>query len=292
MASEKKFYAAKKSDDEKSVWFHYMRDATGNLAQCIKCYKEIKTVGGSTKGLHTHLKTIHKIDMLKRPTDDGDESSAAPAPEKSTKKSRVTISSFFVPKNDKSLAATVARLVAVDGLSFNVICTSIDIRAGLLATGHQSIPTSPNAIKMLVVDYAKKLRSSVKSEITTAKNAGQRFSLTFDEWSSLRNRRYMNINVHSNNGKFWSLGLTRVDGSMPATKCIELVETRLSMFGLCLETDIVSIVTDGASVMTKVGKLVADKGPAQQLCFAHGLQLAVLDVLYPQRKHSNDGVFI
>ena len=63
---------------------------------------------------------------------------------------------------------------------------------------------------------------------------------------------------------------------MPSTKCIELVEKRLSMFGLCLETDIVSIVTDGASVMTKVGKqIVADTGPAQQLCFAHGLQLAV-----------------
>ena len=63
---------------------------------------------------------------------------------------------------------------------------------------------------------------------------------------------------------------------MPSTKCIELVEKRLSMFDLCLETDIVSIVTDGASVMTKVGKqIVADTGPAQQLCFAHGLQLAV-----------------
>jgi|GWRWMinimDraft_12_1066020.scaffolds.fasta_scaffold02566_2 HSP20 family molecular chaperone IbpA len=277
MASEKKFYAGKKSDDEKSVWFHYMRDATGNLAQCKKCNKEIKTVGGSTKGLHTHLQTIHKIDLLKRPTGDGESSNE---PVKPSKKSRVTISSFFVPKNDKSLAATVARLVAVDGLSFNVICTSVDIRAGLLAMGHQSIPTSPNTIKTFVVDYAKKLRFSVKNEIEAARDAGKRFSLTFDEWSSLRNRRYMNINVHSNNGKFWSLGLTRVEGSMPATKCIELVQKRLSLFGLCLETDIVGIVTDGASVMTKVGKLLAATGPAQQLCFAHGLQLAVLDVLY------------
>ena len=74
---------------------------------------------------------------------------------------------------------------------------------------------------------------------------------------------------------------------MPSTKCIELVEKRLSMFCLCLETDIVSIVTDGASVMTKVLKLVADTGPAQQLCFAHGLQLAVLDVLYAHGKRSN-----
>jgi len=77
---------------------------------------------------------------------------------------------------------------------------------------------------------------------------------------------------------------------MPATKCIELVQKRLSMFGLCLETDFVGIVTDGASVMTKVGKLLAATGPAQQLCFAHGLQLAVLDVLYShgQRSHGKE----
>jgi BED zinc finger len=68
MASEKKLYAAKESDDEKSVWFYFMRDAAGDVAQCQKCNKEIKTVGGSTKGLHTRLQTIHKVDMLKRPT--------------------------------------------------------------------------------------------------------------------------------------------------------------------------------------------------------------------------------
>jgi len=39
-----------------------------------------------------------------------------------------------------------------------------------------------------------------------------------------------------------------------------------------LSENIVCICTDGASVMAKVGKLIkAD----QQLCFAHGIQLAV-----------------
>jgi len=67
---------------------------------------------------------------------------------------------------------------------------------------------------------------------------------------------------------------------MPADRCVELVDEKLAEFGLSLERDIVSICTDGASVMKKVGKLVAAQ---QQLCYAHGVQLAVLDVLYSRR---------
>jgi len=47
-----------------------------------------------------------------------------------------------------------------------------------------------------------------------------------------------------------------------------------------LSSDIVGICTDGASVMTKVGKVVEAK---HQLCYAHGVQLAILDVLYHRK---------
>jgi len=40
------------------------------------------------------------------------------------------------------------------------------------------------------------------------------------------------------------------------------------------------VFKDGASVMKKVGKLVAAE---PQLCYAYGVQLAVLDVLYNRR---------
>lgn len=76
------------------------------------------------------------------------------------------------------------------------------------------------------------------------------------------------------------MGLVRISGSMPAQKCIQLLDEKLKEHGLNLNTDIVSIMTDGASVMTKVGKLLSVH---QQLCMAHGIQLAVIDVLY---KHS------
>jgi hypothetical protein len=90
----------------------------------------------------------------------------------------------------------------------------------------------------------------------------------------------MNVNVHGKAATIWNLGLVRVHGSMPAEKCVELLEKKLSAFGLSLKDDIVAICTDGASVMTKVGKLITSE---QQLCYAHGIQLAVIDVLYRKR---------
>ena len=44
-----------------------------------------------------------------------------------------------------------------------------------------------------------------------------------------------------------------------------------------MHTDIVAIITDGASVMIKVGRII---NIDQQLCFAHGVQLWVIEVLY------------
>lgn len=86
----------------------------------------------------------------------------------------------------------------------------------------------------------------------------------------------MNINVHSQQD-FWNLGLILFKNSMTAEACVEMVKKRISEHKLSLSEDIVCITTDGASTMTKVGKLITCH---QQLCMAHGIQLAVTDVLY------------
>jgi hypothetical protein len=109
------------------------------------------------------------------------------------------------------------------------------------------------------------------------------FSLTFDEWTSIQNRRYLNVNVHIE-GEFWSLGLARaVVGSLPVEKCFELVQKVLTQFMLNYDEDIVCITTDGASVMQMVGRL---SNSDQQLCFVHGVQLGVQDVLYKKQSTS------
>jgi len=75
-------------------------------------------------------------------------------------------------------------------------------------------------------------------------------------------------------------------GSFPAEACVTALEQRPQEFKIDLKHDIVSLTTDGAAVMKKVGRLIP---PYHQLCFAHGLQLAVVDVLYKNSaKEVND----
>jgi len=268
------------------IWQHFLREKHGQSAKCKLCNTVLKTVGGSTKGLHEHLKRVHDMSVLKRKTGNvtadaaecsSSQSSGAAA---AVQSSRMTGPLNKYMQRENTLQSTIARMTARDGLPFRLFATSPDLRKCLMARGFGNLPTSSETVKKMVMDEGRSVRSVVINELARKKREGQRFSLTLDEWTSGRNRRYMNINVHEKGGAFWSLGLIRATGSMPATKCVSLIELKLSEFGLSLADDIVCIVTDGASVMVKVGNLTETE---QQLCYAHAVQLAVLDVLY--RRH-------
>lgn len=185
------------------------------------------------------------------------------------------IDQFFATKQ-KRLDQTISRMIAKDRLTFRVFSTSIDLRRCLIADGF----TAPNSIKRIVVDYSKEVRENLKQEIKGELSRDVRFCVTFDEWTSSRNRRYINLIQHGKESKIWNLGLVRIRGSLSSEKCLELVEKHLELFNLSMKTDIVSIMTDGATVMTKIGKI---SSTYQQLCFAHGIQLAVIGVLYKNK---------
>jgi len=128
----------------------------------------------------------------------------------------------------------------------------------------------------MVIKYGKMVQQKYKEELEYLKSQGKQFTLTFDEWTSTKNRRYLNVNIHIKSD-FWNLGLARVKGSLPFEICIKLVEERLQIYGISFHEDIICITTDGAPVMQKIGKILSCR---QQLCFAHAVHLAVLDVLY------------
>ena len=285
------------------VWNHFHRDTVNQVATCTLCNARLKCIGGSTRSLHVHLQSKHKINLLKRDAEgDGDDDSEATSPvpgqsaaagegepgnesaarRRQRQGERGKLTNYFGSGRYNSMAATISRMTACDGLSFRAFSSSPDMRRLLASAGYSDLPKSPTAIQALVVKHAGEIQLRVKSEIKLKLKEGKRFSLTFDEWTSLRNRRYMVINVHEGEGHHWGLGLVRVEGSMPAEKCILLLKRKLEAFGLNLHTDIVGICTDGASVMCKVGKLIDVQ---HQLCLAHGIHLAVHDVLY-KRTHS------
>ena len=63
---ENDFISHKKESDESSVWFHFLVNKNGSQAKCNCCPKIIQCKRKSTSGLHTHLRTKHNINILKK----------------------------------------------------------------------------------------------------------------------------------------------------------------------------------------------------------------------------------
>ena len=68
---------------------------------------------------------------------------------------------------------------------------------------------------------------------------------------------------------------------MKSEQAIELVQGRLAKFNLNLDTDIVATITDGASVMMKVGR---ETSPLHIACLSHAIHLCIFDVLYKEKQ--------
>jgi len=152
----------------------------------------------------------------------------------------------------------------------------------MLCSGFHKIPKFPTAIRDIVMSYAQNVRMEVTNELQSMK-ASTKFSLTCDEWTSIRNRRFINVNIHDGGPTFGNLGLIRAKESLTAEVILENLRNKLMEFHLNLDHDISAITTDGAAVMKKLGRLVNFQ-TEQQLCFAHGINLAVVDVLYQKPK--------
>lgn len=180
-------------DSPVSHWNYFIPTGTGDSATCTKCGTVIKVKGGTTTGIRYHLKSQHGIILstqLKRTNQTPElvEHSASKHPK---------LTSFFQKKRDDTFPAIAARMTARDGLPFSKFCTSTDLRNLLTAAGHRNIPKSANTIREIVCGYGDKMKKQVISEISKHKLNGEKFSATFDEWTSLRNRRYMNVIVHT-----------------------------------------------------------------------------------------------
>ena len=123
-------------------------------------------------------------------------------------------------------------------------------------------------------EYALEAKNQIKELIKEKTKAGVRFSVTTDEYSSKRVRRYCDINVHFPGGDIISIGMVRVHGSLPAEKAASLLRKKLLEFGLKEGKggNVVAVTTDAASVMRKMGRIL---DMIHQLCHAHGLHLGM-----------------
>ncbi|CAG4948466.1 unnamed protein product [Parnassius apollo] len=284
----------KKSSDPTSVWYHFLKADTGDSAKCKTCEKVIKCAGGTTTGLRSHLR-LHNISLdSERLASEVARETAGTSKRKndnsllespvSAKNCRMT---DYFSQSNRSLDVMVSRMTALDGMPYRAFTESEDLKHLFKKAGYK-LPTSANTIKDVTIKFYDKTKKNLIKEIQELKDEGHKFSVSIDEWTSSRNRRYMNVNLHcaffkGNHHTTRNLGLCRTYGSVTAIKCEEYLRERLHEFKLDFDTDVIAIISDGASVMTKLG---GNLNCIHQLCLAHGLQLAIVDTFYVKNQEN------
>lgn len=249
------------------VWKHFTKSENGQSAKCSKCNCILSCKGASTSALRNHLLKMHNL------LDEVDE-----PPQKRLKQSTLSL------KNKKTSGQVLAELAAKDGLTINQIRISECVSKGLKTFGYD-MPKSGNTIMKEIALFGNTLIEEVVNQIKLEKLQGAKYSLSFDEWTSMKNRRYLNINLHKKSGDFVCLGLIRVFGSLTAAKTKFLILEKLDEFGVSLTDDVVSSMCDGAAVNISYCK---NSGCEYQICLSHGIHLAVIDVLFKKKTfHSN-----
>lgn len=264
------------------VWKYLKKIQNKESVQCLICPKILSYKGSSTSVLLKHLDKVHKIKIGKHNLTCENEvpssSSQSEAEQSSSlvpKRPRIT--NFFQPCT--KISEIIARLVAQDGISIRAITRSKFIREAF-HNKQLTLPKSEGKTMELVLEYYEQQESSMVSKLQTIISSDGKFSLTLDEWTSLKNRRYLNINLHSDDGTVFNLGLVFIPGKCGAVEVRDMVLKHLDKFGLKLERHIVACTTDGAAVMQKFGR---ESPTEMMLCINHAMHLAVIDVIYKRK---------
>ena len=260
----------KRFKSENPVWGCFLRSRNGDREKCETCKNTISCEGGSTGAMRNHLCLKHKILL------DAKKAKQQVFLENANRSSTgtSTIKNYLKPIKE-SLERVVAELAALDRISFNTVSTSKQLRQAFLARGYKLLQTVQN-VRSVIISFSQTLKSDIKKMIEIKKGAEKFCSVTLDEYTSTRSRRYMNLNLHYDSDPL-NLGMVRIKGSTPAERVENLVKERLHEFGLKME-DIVT--TDGASVMKSFRRMICC---VHQLCFAYGYHLAVIDFVYARQ---------
>ena len=247
------------------VWKHFERGTGGNegKARCKKCFKIFEK--SVTTTLRYHAESKHNL-VVEKMTVGG---------KKEPDKNQPTIDSFK-DKGKDSPGLALSRLAAIDRIPFKTIADSKYIIPGLKAMGLK-VPVTRQYIQRAVMDYANEMQENLKKIIAQRLSNGERFSISFDEYTSITNKRYLCLNLHGEKHDVISLGMIGIAGSLPAEEALKLIDARLALYGLNRKRHILGATTDGASMMKKLVRLMEIE---HQLCHAHGTHLAVCDLIY------------
>lgn len=185
-----------------NIWDHFEKGGSKG-AKCKLCKKIIKCEGGSTSGMISHLKLVHQM-LIKTNKPDDDDGACTSALAIKKKKS---ISNYF---QRETLEEILSKLVALDGFSFYSITNSVFIRQSISNLGF-TMPKNSTLTMELVKSFYNHTKNKLVEKIQSKISVGKRFSLSVDEWTSVKNRRYCSIILYDDNENY-NLGLARITG--------------------------------------------------------------------------------
>ena len=263
------------------VWEFFWIANNNKTAKCKACLTVLSKPDGSTSSLIKHVNKLHGIDC-------SSVAAATTTTEGSSSGNRL-ITAFTAPKiNPKvKMEMELAEQAAKDNFTFSQIASRVNL-LGLIARHPQTkVPTSPPAIKAAVMRCFEKVKKEYIETFGKMLKDNRRFSVTLDEATSMSNKKFFNVNLHANGGIVFNLGLIRVLEECGSEKCQELLRAKLGEFGLNIASDIVSVTSDGAAVMKKLGRL---HEALHFLCLAHASQLAIGDTFYLKEKEAEEAL--
>ena len=246
--------------------------------QCNRCNSIIKCSGNSTTTLKRHLQQHGiKFDQAGEPSTSKDGIQ--------TEKRQKTVADFFERESLKEIVSDMA----TDGVTIRAITRNKFIRKSITRDGHKLPANETDVMKLLHDDFEEKQKKMV-DEIQAKVAKGIKFSMTVDEATTLRGRRYFGINIHErDSNKTYKTGLVRILGSCNALSMIEILRDHLKSFGISMEKDLVGSTQDGAAVNKRFISLI---DAICQFCLNHGLHLGVCDTLYKKKSEIEEPIII
>lgn len=189
--------------------------------KCKQCIYTCVPKDGSTTAMSFHLRQSHGISkpIVSDPSEDKDNGGLK----------QPSIASVYAAKR-RSVDEWLTRQVALDGLTLRQLASSEFQEAACLAMRLKHF-RSPTKIGNVVMEHIQKLKDETKEKLAKQFQAGERFSVVADEWTSIRNRRYINVCLKTDKETF-NLGLARCKGKVTAQVTAEMV--KVSKFFLCI----------------------------------------------------------
>lgn len=127
------------------------------------------------------------------------------------------------------------------------------IRDSFSTKGYK-LPMCVNDVMNLILKYHEDKGKEMIKELSDICSSGNRPSVSIDEWTSIRNKRYFSIICHTTETTHYNLGFVYIPGKCGAVEVRQIVEERLKHFGVKFESDVVAVTSDGPNVMKKFGK--------------------------------------